>query len=451
MAISITACIFCWLLLVWHTRLNKMSLGFPIAYLFCMLLQHLPGGFAHVVADALLFDSASTQTGLKFTAIGTASFVAGVVFVQRIGRVSPHAIDWKHQATIRRVHSFALFCLCGGWLVVYALGFLTRIPSFGAAVQQAGAIWVLGVALGLRMAVEQRKATAVLLWSSALSIYPVLTLLLAGFLSFGSTSVFVVFSACLATFKSNTKAYGAAALFSIVCVLTFLSYFQNRDDIRDAVWGGAELSSRMERSAKIVTGIRWFDTTDLGQLVALNERLNQGQFAGMAAEKLQGGQVEFLRGRSVWEGLLALIPRVLWEGKPIFAGSSDFIRYFTDFYVNEDTTYGVGQVMEFYINFGMPGLVVGFLALGLVLGWMDRNAAVTLHYGELGQCAFWFVCGLAISAPLASIAEITGNFAAASVAGLGWRYLWQRFDGRAGAKRNLSLVSSTVVEGNRPS
>jgi hypothetical protein len=206
--------------------------------------------------------------------------------------------------------------------------------------------------------------------------------------------------------------------------LLFLSYFQNRDDIREATWGNAPWETRVKRAAAIITDFGWFDPDNPKQLAALDERLNQGKFAGLSAQRIESGQVDFLHGTSVREGLLALVPRALWEGKPVFAGSSVLIREMTGLEVNENTTFGVGQVMEFYINFGIPSLVLGFIVFGFAYGWIDWKVAEALQRKDFDRALFWFLPGAAMLAPLASIAETMGNLAAALVAALGLRYAW---------------------------
>jgi hypothetical protein len=446
MLAQLLICICFFLFLVWHSRLGGVSLGLPIAYLFSMLLQHLPGGIAHLVGGYFFADSLPTQIGLRFTTIGTVSFVAGVVLAQRFIGVRRGKSDTRgrhHGGTSR----FAVFCLVGGWCTVCAAALIHGIPSLGAAVDQAGAVWMLGVLIGLLGAVRQRRHGRILLWLAALSVYPLAVLVNGGFLSFGSTSVFVVMSALLVRLKSQIRAYTGVALFSLFCFLGFLSYFQNRNAIREVTWGGGGLEQRLARSASIITDIRWFDSHNTDQLTALDERLNQNSFAGMAAQRIESGQTVFLHGRSVWEGLQALVPRVLWPDKPIFAGSSQLIREMTGFEVNENTSYGVGQVMEFYINFGVPSLVVGFLLFGFAYGWIDKNAAAALQAGEFGRAFIWFLPGIGMNAPLSSLAEVMGNIAAALVAAYGWRYAWvmlgAKYLPRAGQARLLEVAKRT--------
>src|SRR5690606_30812846 len=101
-----------------------------------------------------------------------------------------------------------------------------------------------------------------------------------------------------------------------------------------------------------------------------------------AVERLKLGQVDYLRGRSVWEGAIALVPRLLWPDKPVYGGSPQIVREMTGLHLSENTSWGVGNVMEFYINFGIPGLVGGFLIVGALLGVLDRRAAQALQAGD---------------------------------------------------------------------
>jgi len=83
--------------------------------------------------------------------------------------------------------------------------------------------------------------------------------------------------------------------------------------------------------------------------------------------------------------------------------------------------------MEFYINFGIPGLVVGFLVLGWLLGRLDRKGAVAEIRGELGQVFLFFLPGAALIEPLGSMIELTGGAGAALIAAFGWRWAWMQW------------------------
>jgi hypothetical protein len=90
--------------------------------------------------------------------------------------------------------------------------------------------------------------------------------------------------------------------------------------------------------------------------------------------------------------------------------------------LSEGTCFGVGNVMEFQINFGMPGVVIGFLALGWLLGRLDRKAATAEGRGDVGRVFLFFLPAVALIQPNGSLVEITAGPAAALVAAYGWQW-----------------------------
>ena len=74
MLLSILVCLWSFAVLVWLLRRDAVSLGIPIAYLFLLLLNHVPGAFAHLVGGGILSESEITARGIAFTAIGAVSF-----------------------------------------------------------------------------------------------------------------------------------------------------------------------------------------------------------------------------------------------------------------------------------------------------------------------------------------------------------------------------------------
>jgi putative effector of murein hydrolase LrgA (UPF0299 family) len=102
----------------------------------------------------------------------------------------------------------------------------------------------------------------------------------------------------------------------------------------------------------------------------------------------------------------------------------------TGLYLDEDTSWGVGNVMEFQINFGIPGLIGGFLMLGWLLGTLDRSAAEAERAGQLSRVFFFFLPAVALIQPLGSLVELSGGAAAALVAAFGWSWGWERWSRR---------------------
>src|SRR5579864_4376206 len=169
MVILIIICLAAFAALVWILRYSKLSLGLPIAYLYLLLLMHVPGAFAQVVGRDFLLHSDLVETAMRFTALGSVCFVLGVWWAR----------SWSIQTSIRRDvdrRRFWLFCIIGGWICVYGLSPLYDIPSFNALGEKGGALWMLGVLLGLRNAVQRGDHKWSLFWIGALMVSPVVML-----------------------------------------------------------------------------------------------------------------------------------------------------------------------------------------------------------------------------------------------------------------------------------
>ncbi len=428
MTFSVLVCVASLFVLLYLLRRDRLSLGLPLSYLGSLLLIHVPGAFAHLATGDRLRGNEFVATGILYTAIGSVCFVAGV-WIAHVTSNPPRA----PQPAGRR--AFAYFCLIGGWMFVYGLSPLNRITSLGAVIETGGAIWMLGTMLGLRAAVHAGDLQRALVWAAALAVYPTLMLLLGGFLSYGAAAVMIVLAILAIYARTYARAALAVVLASFIGLTFFVNYFDHRDDIRENVWGGASMENRLGSVTDMIASIHLIDLDNDKDLIALDQRLNQNMFVGLAAARIQQGQVDFLDGQSVTDGFIAIIPRAFWPDKPTAAGSGQIVAEMTGLQLNQDTSWGVGNVMEFYINFGVPGLVAGFLALGWLMGWLDLRAAAAERRGDFRSAIIFFLPTVAMIDPGGSLVEITGGAAAALLAAFGWRWVWVLWEGRVAANR----------------
>jgi hypothetical protein len=420
MILAILASLAAPFVLLYLLRRRRLSLGLPLAYLALLLLIHVPGAFAHLIAGDFLQDDEATKEGMTYTALGVVCFVAGVWLARAMAKP-----DDRFVPADRR--NFSLFCLFAGLAMVYGLQLLAKIPSIGAAIDKGGAVWILGCLLGLRAAVSARDMTRILGWTVALSIYPALMLLLGGFLSYGTAAVIVIIAVLAISARRYWHAAAGFVVAALFGVTLFVSYFELRDDIRADVWGGASMSQRISTTSGMFTHLHLIDPNDQKDLNALDLRLNQNRFVGLAAERIRNHQVDLLWGQSVLDSVIALIPRAYWPDKPVVGGSGDIVTNMTGLELNRDTSWGVGNVMEFYINFGVPGVVFGFLALGWLLGWLDLQAAAAERTARFGGAIVFFLPAVAMAQPGASMVEIVGGGGAAFLAALAWRWVWNHW------------------------
>jgi hypothetical protein len=74
--------------------------------------------------------------------------------------------------------------------------------------------------------------------------------------------------------------------------------------------------------------------------------------------------------------------------------------------------------MEFYLNFGTPGVVVGFIIMGVLVTAFDWQAAERLARNDLHGFVLWFLPGIALLQVGGQLVEITASAAASLVVAL---------------------------------
>src|SRR5262249_9133564 len=248
--------------------------------------------------------------------------------------------------------------------------------------------------------------------------------------SFATRGVIIACCGLIISTRSLWRVIVGTSIATVLGLTIFVNYFAHRDAFRAAVWGGASMEKRIDVVNNALTSFELFDPTNEKHLIALDQRLNQNFFVGRAAEQLETGQVNYLYGRSVWEALLSLIPRALWPDKPVGGGSGTIVAEVTGLELSTTTAWGVGNVMEFYINFGIVGLIAGFVLLGWSLGIVDRKAAAAEVRGDLEQAILFFLPGTGLIQPGLSMVELSGGTAAALLAAYGWKWAWTEWAGK---------------------
>jgi hypothetical protein len=108
----------------------------------------------------------------------------------------------------------------------------------------------------------------------------------------------------------------------------FVSYMRDRDEIRATVWGGSPspiASIAFRRPSRPLNG----SILPIAEhLQRIDGRLNQNFLVGAAVNQLSQTQA-YARGDTLWDALLALIPRAIWPEKPITAGSGNLVSRYT--------------------------------------------------------------------------------------------------------------------------
>jgi hypothetical protein len=191
----------------------------------------------------------------------------------------------------------------------------------------------------------------------------------------------------------------------------------------------------LDQVSKLVTEFQPLDLSNEWHLAALAGRLNQNYLVGTGVLRHRQGYSKLWYGATV--PLWAIIPRAIWPDKPPIGGSGELVAQFTGIEFAEGTSVGVGQVLEFYMNFGMAGVLVGFIGLGFILMRLDQAVMRALAAGDINRVTQLVLPGLALLAPLGSLLEVlvavVSSIAAAQLL-VRSKLLGSSFAGRQNAK-----------------
>lgn len=395
-------------------RQGRQGVGLTLAYLLSLSLIHLPGAVVHIFPWYHQPRLDMVQVGFTATLIGLLAFMGGVLILTPLLEQLLHLPRTKplgaHQGVDPQNRSLPrIYLLLGllSTLLVYPL--LSGVPTLRALLGSTNLLLVVGLCLAIWQGWVQGDQPGMLRWLLLASFLPVMTVLRDGYLGYGIVNLLVIFLFVLSFTRFRRRLLGVGIFVLFIGLSTFVTYMRDRSEIRTVVWSGDTLARRVQAAESIVVNFEWFNIYNQEHLTYLDGRLNQNWLVGAAIFYLDHGFTPFARGATFWEALQSLVPRILWPDKPVYAGSPGLVSAYTGITFNEGTSVGVGQVMEFYINFGTPGLIIGFLLLGWVVHLIDLNAARQLQEANWRRFALWFLPGLSFLQAGGSLVEITAG------------------------------------------
>jgi hypothetical protein len=385
-----------------------------LAYFLVLSLGHVPGLLAYLDKATLQFvidTEGPTKIGFDVTLIAMTAFIVSAM----AARVLPHrTTSAKADQPTASADSFSRL----GWRAL-ALGVVAYfvvlpvsalVPSVTAISSAVGTLLILGFWLQLYASREnRRRKLSVLLM---LPFLPLATLTADGFIGFGTVWALSVVAFAFVIARRRIWFYLAAPVVIFLGLSLFVTYFQQRDDIREVVWDErTNMAQRISTVSNLFSDFQLLDLSNEGHLVALDERLNQNYLVGKGVIRHRLGEVELLYGATL--PLWALIPRAIWPDKPDVGGGRKIVSQFTDVEFEEQTSVGAGQVLEFYMNFGMPGVVAGFAFLGFILMRLDRGIMHAFAMRDFRGIVQMVLPGLMLLQPLGNLMEILVGLASA--------------------------------------
>jgi hypothetical protein len=395
---------------------SRPGAGLVQAYLFNLALLHWLGAALYLLPWYSNHDPDVVAAGLQQSLWAVIGFGAGSVLLapvltpvsRGLGRTFTRPADsWLAQKYMQ-VGVFAFFGLTP---------LVGRLPTISAIAVQGWNLLVLGLCLTCWLAWRARSSPAVLgRWLTVALCLPLLTIVTAGFIGYGIAAATAILAFIGNFYRPRWRVVIVSVVLAYLGLSIYVTYMRDRDAIRDVVWSGQPLSARVERLKLTLGNVEFFDLHNRDHLVRVDDRLNQNLLVGAAVQYMDAGLARFTYGQTLWQGFIAVVPRAIWPTKPVVAGSGSLVTQYTGIAFAEGTAVGIGHVMEAYISFGSAGVLVGFVLLGCVVGFIDRRAGQHLLNGDIRGFAVWFLPGLSFLQVGGSIVELTSSVAAALIA-----------------------------------
>lgn len=412
--------VFAILVVAVRTRTHQMSVGLVMAYLANLWLIHWPAALTYLFPWFEPPDIAEVTAGFQQSFYAVIGLTIGILIVAPVltKTLEPprsHTVEAERRLPDARLPY--IYVLVGIFSYLVATPILGRIPTVSAIASGTNQFIVVGFCLLLwHFWFTDRKRQFVMVLLAACLI-PLITILREGFLSYGAAALITIISFMTVFLRPRALLAAVLVISAYLGFSFYVTYMRDRADLRASVWGGESAVERVSNLSSSISTIEWFNPQDPDHVMRVNARLNQNYLVGAAVKNLETGSTQHAYGQTVFQALQALVPRALWPDKPVSAGSPRIVTEYTGITFAEYTSVGVGQVMEFYINFGTAGVVIGFILFGTVLAMLDTWAAQRLWAGDWLQFAVWFLPGLALMQAGGSLVEVLST-AGAGVMGV---------------------------------
>ncbi|MBH8561040.1 hypothetical protein I8748_02400 [Nostoc sp. CENA67] len=425
----LTFWLFIWVVVVglvirnqWNKKLP--SVGLPMIYLLQLSILHWFGAMiyafpwyrpksAYLISQKISL--ASTAIGFTETVYGVIGFgVGSIILAPLVAKIFKPSRLWDvpSQPNLKFPKNYMLL----GVFFYFVLGpIFGHIPSISVLVNSGFALLSTGLCLVCWKAWCMRDKQALLRWLLLSGCIPFISILGSGFAGFGVMAVVPVLTFVFNFYRPRWKSIIILLLFLAFGLSFYINYFRDREEIRAKVWGGEGIEARIEQLQKTLSNLEFFNPLKHEHLELIDGRLNLNPQVGLGVKYISSGAIDYANGETLEEAAIAVVPRILWPNKPVGGGSGDLVSRYTGIKFGEGTSVGVGNVLEFYINFGTQGIVLGFAVLGTVLRVIDIVAAKKLISGNWEDFTCWFLPGLAFINPGGSLVEIVGAIAGSVV------------------------------------
>ncbi len=357
--------VFIWLM----KRHGTVLMGFTVFAAFFIFLTNLSAFFIPRVF--FLPKDFVTPEHLEvwaYSAVGLLAYALGVWIAWKplrrgMPRINPFVAEPK---------LIMIFAIVGAVIMLFA-GLLPYVPTLSPVLFKMSLLIQLAF-LGAVSAALDRGDYGKLALSVAIFI-PVgmITVVMTGFA--GMMGSFMLHPFLLFLFyrkptwwKAGVFAVGVYGFFMVASL-----WFATRGIIRDGGLQGLGTSEKVQSFYTQFGGAMDISLIEPETVrIAAATRVDLSVYNVQQAEWM-GKNEPYSLGRSLFvDPVLAMVPRLLWPGKTINLGDSEFINRYTGLgLATQSISVDTNMTFEFYANFGWPGVIVGLFFFGYAMASME--------------------------------------------------------------------------------
>jgi uncharacterized membrane protein len=433
------------ILLVMITRKDRSGV-LLLAYCVGLAMIHVAGAINHLGEGIAGFLAEETRIGFEVTLVGIACLLAGAMLARASLRYRPNAkqpVQVTQRLTYRQ---FGVLFIGIGLFSFFGFAPLTGfIPGLAALSSGVVGLLIVGMWMVISDAMDRGRQGRLGLILGSLLVLPFATLLTGGFLGYGVGWLILIFSLLVINHPKRLWMILAAPLVLYAGMSFAVAYLAEREYVRASLNEEVPLAERLRHVPSMFGRIAPYNWNDPDHAYFIDLRFNQNYLVGLTVDRLNHREIRHELGGTV--PLWSLIPRAVWPDKPEVGGGGDIVEEATGLRFDEDSSFGAGQPLEFYLNFGWAGVFIGFMLLGALLMFLDRRISLALRERNIPALVMAGMPGIALIQPGGNLMEILVAFAAAIVASHGIAML-VRFIER-GSRTSAGAVGSGVLSPRR--
>lgn len=393
---------------------NSINIGLSLIYFAIFSLTHFYGAFIYILpwfqgkqtgAEEL------TITGFNLSTYGLMAFILGMVLIgpllQKLFSIYP-SVKKQNNVNKNILENNKYLLLFGLFSYFVLLPFFQYVPSISAILKSGQTLILVSICIFGYIAISQNNINKLFPLVLLTFLFPVITIINQGFLGYGTVmtiTVLIFFSKFL---KIKTKHVIFILILFYFALSFYQTYMRDRGELRDIIWSDAGYSERIDVFINTFSEPEFFSPISIDHLDRIDERLNQNILVGAAIKNISQKDY-FKKGETFKNAFLSLIPRLFWKDKPIIAGSEDMVSDATGYDFAEGTSVGVGQVLEFYINFGVISVIMGFIVIGILFYFFDTFGYIYLTNGNIKGFSILFVLAVSLTQIGGSLVEVTAT------------------------------------------